>query len=234
MRSLVLVLALPVVACSSSKKAVTADAPEAVDAFVCPGQPSYSGALANQSGLMRCTEATGFFGDCPGTMSGTTLSPDLVIAGGDYNDQDTLEIDLYKGIVNGQTFFPDFHAVSDIVLGGLQSDFAKCDACVIMDVGFAAGKGFSDQYIATSGTMNITAISGAATVSDAGHVAGNISNVTLAHVLIDTTNNTSMILDDGCTMTIGSASFDEPVDTMEANFAPGTRRTAHVRARIDR
>jgi hypothetical protein len=43
-----------------------------------------------------------------------------------------------------------------------------------------------------------------------------------------------MIIDDGCTMTIGSASFDEAVDTMQANFAPGTRRATHVRARIDR
>ena len=228
MRRLVLALALPVVACSSSKKAVTGDAPEAVDAAACPGLATYSGALTNPAGLERCTDANGLYADCPNVM-GTTLNPELIIAGGGYNnDKDALEIDLYNhlGPFTGGYVTVTNHDLST------EGTFHDCAICVLVDVGLDANHGsYSDHYLATQGSLSITAVSGAATVSDTGHVAGSISNVTLVHVTLDLANNTSTVIDDGCTVSIPSATFDEVVDTMATNFAPGSH---HLRARIER
>jgi hypothetical protein len=227
MRSLVLALLLPVVACSSSKKAVGADAPEQVDAAACANQPSYSGALTQQDGLERCTDANGFYTDCPSVM-GTTQNPELIIAGGAYSATDGIEIDLYNHL---GAFSSGYFPVGGIDLS-TQSNFHDCFACVLVDVGLnPTTHKYSDQFIAISGTMNITAISGAATVSDPGHVAGNFSNVTFQHVLIDTSNNTSTPINDGCSVTIASASFDEPIETTQANFAP---RSHQLRVKMSR
>jgi hypothetical protein len=228
MRSFVLAVVLPVVACSSSKKAVNVDANDGVDApSECPGLATYTGALSNPSGLERCTDANGFYADCPNAM-GTTQNPELIIAGGGYNnDKDALEIDLYNHL---GLFTNGYMPVGGVDLSK-QGNFHDCSICVLLDVGLSpTGGQYSDHYLATAGSLDITTISGAATISDTGHVTGSITGVTLVHVTIDTTNNTSTVINDGCTVSIPSATFDEVVDTTASNFAPPGK----IRARITR
>ena len=113
-----------------------------------------------------------------------------------------LDIQLYKNTAP----FGAMLAPMSISLVG-QDNFATCGACVILHPMYSDGVEIRAQtnYIATSGTLNITAVPNGTTT----HLTATLSNVTFKHVMIDSSFVTTKV--DDCTITLTSASIDAPV-----------------------
>jgi hypothetical protein len=112
----------------------------------------------------------------------------------------TLEIQLYKSTAP----FGAMLAPMSISLTG-QSDFATCGACVFFHPGYRDNTPLKNQpnYVATSGTLNLTAVPSA---SGSGMLTGTLSNVTFEHIMIDPDYKTTKV--DDCTITLTSASIN--------------------------
>jgi hypothetical protein len=112
---------------------------------------------------------------------------------------ETLDVQLYVGAAP----FAAMLAPMSISLTG-QSDFSTCGACVLFHPKYNDGVEIRAQpnYIATGGTLNITAVPNGA----AGKLTATLSNVTFEHVMIDTSFKTTKL--DDCTVTLTSASID--------------------------
>ena len=111
----------------------------------------------------------------------------------------TLDVQLYKGAAPFATML----APMTISLTG-QSDFSTCGACVLFHPKYNDNTEIRAQpnYIATSGTLNITAVPNGAP----GKLTATLSNVTFQHVMIDTSFKTTNL--DTCTISLTSASID--------------------------
>ncbi|HVU50487.1 MAG TPA: hypothetical protein VHL80_07355 [Polyangia bacterium] len=111
----------------------------------------------------------------------------------------TLDVQLYKGAAP----FAAMLGPMSISLTG-QSDFSTCGACVLFHPKYNDGVEIRAQpnYIATSGTLNITAVPNGAP----GKLTATLSNVTFEHVMIDPSFATTKL--DDCTITLTSASID--------------------------
>ena len=133
-------------------------------------------------------------------------------------EPDMLDVQLYK---NAAPFGAMLQSMSISLTG--QSDFKTCGACVFYHHLYENNTELRAQknYIATSGTLNITAVPNYS-APDAGTDAGGgdggaglqltatVSNVTFVHVLIDDLFNTS-VLTVGCAVSLTSASISAPV-----------------------
>jgi hypothetical protein len=96
-----------------------------------------------------------------------------------------------------------------------QGDFETCGACVVV-----VAKASSDQtlpvlergdtYIATSGTLTLTAVPAFPATAQS-RITGTVTNAVLVHVTIDPQSSVTTRVNDGCTVTIHSASFDSTV-----------------------
>ncbi|HSZ83589.1 MAG TPA: hypothetical protein VLA14_14985 [Polyangia bacterium] len=129
-----------------------------------------------------------------------------------------LDVQLYK---NAAPFGAMLQSMSISLTG--QSDFKTCGACVFYHPAYEIGVELRAQkdYIATSGTLNITAVPNIS-APDAGTDAGGgdggaalqltatLSNVTFEHVMIDNFFMTTTA-SDGCAASLTSASIDAPV-----------------------
>ena len=141
--------------------------------------------------------ATRNFGD-----RSTTANDGSVQWFGDLN-MDTrpqkLDVQLYKGAAPFATML----APMTISLTG-QSDFSTCGACVLFHPKYNDGVEIRAQpnYIATSGTLTITAVPNGA----AGKLTATLTNVSFEHVMIDTSFKTTKL--DDCTIALTSASID--------------------------
>jgi hypothetical protein len=127
---------------------------------------------------------------------------------------DVLDIQLYKSAAP----FGAMLASMSIPLTG-QDNFATCGACVLFHPMDNDGAPLHAQtnYIAKSGTLNITAVPNALTPAadggaDAGtatHFTATLSNVVFEHVTIDSSFVTTKL--DDCTITLTSVAIDDPV-----------------------
>jgi hypothetical protein len=115
---------------------------------------------------------------------------------------DVLDVQLYKSAAPfGATL-----ASMSIPLTG-QDNFATCGACVLFHPMDNDGAPLHAQtnYIAKSGTLNITAVpNGTAT-----NLTASLSNVVFEHVTIDSSFATTKL--DDCTITLTSVAIDAPV-----------------------
>jgi hypothetical protein len=113
-----------------------------------------------------------------------------------------LDIQLYK---NAAPFGAMLASMSISLVG--QDNFATCGACVILHPLYSDGVEIRAQtnYIATSGTLNITAVPN----GTAAQLKASLSNVTFKHVTIDSQFVTTRV--DDCTITLTSATIDSPV-----------------------
>jgi hypothetical protein len=111
----------------------------------------------------------------------------------------TLDVQLYKGAAP----FAAMLAPMSISLTN-QSDFSTCGACVLFHPKYNDNTEIRAQpnYIATSGTLNITAVPNGA----AGKLTATLTNVTFEHVMIDTSFKTTKL--DDCTISLASATID--------------------------
>jgi hypothetical protein len=111
----------------------------------------------------------------------------------------TLDVQLYRNAAP----FGAMLAPMTISLTA-QSDFSTCGACVLFHPMYNDGVEIRAQpnYIATSGTLTLTAVPNGAP----GQLTGTLSNVTFQHVMIESsTFKTTKI--DNCTITLTSASI---------------------------
>jgi hypothetical protein len=115
---------------------------------------------------------------------------------------DTLDVQLYKSTAP----FGAMLSSMSISLTG-QNDFSTCGACVLFHPMFNDGVEIRAQtnYIATSGTLNVTAVPNGTTM----RLTATLSNVTFEHVMIDPSFKTTKI--DDCAVTLTSASIDSDV-----------------------
>jgi hypothetical protein len=113
-----------------------------------------------------------------------------------------LDVQLYKS----RAPFGAMLAPMTIALTG-QNDFSTCGACVLFHPLYLDGVVVRAQqnYIATSGTLHVTAVPNGATV----HLTATLSNVTFEHVVIDSAFKTTKV--DSCMITLSSATIDSPV-----------------------
>src|ERR1022692_1454773 len=107
---------------------------------------------------------------------------------------DILDVELYNIAPFGTTIAP----IANIDLSG-QSQFKTCGACVLVLARVGTDGSAQQIYLATAGTLTITAVSP--------NITGTMSNVTFQHVTIDPNTTISTRVDD-CVTSVTSASFN--------------------------
>ena len=135
----------------------------------------------------------------------TTTEHDSVSWLGPINNNtrpDVLDVQLYKS----KAPFGAMLAPMSISLAG-QNDFATCGACVLFHPVWNDGAPLHAQtnYIAKSGTLNITAV---VPNGNTTQLTATLSNVVFEHVTIDSSFVTTKI--DDCTITLTSATIATP------------------------
>jgi hypothetical protein len=117
------------------------------------------------------------------------------------NEPNELDVQLYENTMP----FGAALAPMTISLAG-QGSFATCGACVVFHPMYVVGAPIHSQisYIATGGTLTLTAVPSAATPT----LTGTLSNVTFKHVDINETTYATTPDPDGCTVTLPSATIN--------------------------
>jgi hypothetical protein len=168
------------------------------DASTCPFAPSLGAATVVQAmpPVPMATEG--------GDRSTMTVHDSVAYLGplDNATRPNELDIQLYKN----KAPFGAMLAPMSISLVG-QDNFATCGACVILHPMYSDGVEIRAQtnYIATSGTLNVTAVPNGTTMQ----LTASLSNVTFKHVTIDSQFVTTKV--DDCTITLTSVSIDTPV-----------------------
>jgi hypothetical protein len=116
---------------------------------------------------------------------------------------DILDVELYNAPPFGATIAP----MANIDLSG-QSQYETCGACVFVLTQVGMDGSAQQVYLATAGTLTITAVSP--------NITGMMSNVTFQHVTIDP-NTTISTRVDNCVTSVTSASFNTMVVNMAAS-----------------
>ena len=113
-----------------------------------------------------------------------------------------LDIQLYK---NAAPFGAMLASMSIDLTS--QGDYSTCGACVVFHPRYLDGGveiRAQPDYIATSGTLNITAIPSASGMK----LTAMLSNVTFEHIMIAPSTFATTKLPDGCKTTLTSAMID--------------------------
>ncbi len=87
-------------------------------------------------------------------------------------------------------------------LDGDELDYRTCDVCVALFADYVDGEPRAGMYLATAGTVTITDVTG--------RLAGNVSDVTFAHVTLDDDLASSPAMDQ-CVTTMTSLTFDAEI-----------------------
>ena len=116
---------------------------------------------------------------------------------------DILDVELYNVAPFGDTIAP----MANIDLSG-QSQYETCGACVLVLTQVATDGSAQQLYLATAGTLTITAVTP--------NITGTMSNVTFQHVTIDPNTSISTKADD-CPTSVTSASFNTMVTNVAAS-----------------
>ena len=133
------------------------------------------------------------------SMSAT--SPDNFYLFADLNQDQTpdiLLVDLWTGYGAFQNGFPN--GPTTVQLTGEEASYETCGACITVQTDYTMSGPTGDPYIATAGTLNLTA-------ANANSIAGSLSNVTFTHVTIDQMSGVTAPHADGCSGTLTSVTF---------------------------
>jgi hypothetical protein len=111
---------------------------------------------------------------------------------------DHLVIDLW----DGYGAFSGGFRTGSFTLSGAETSWEDCGVCVRVEADYDGGPSFTDHYMATGGTVNLTSVDG--------RITGTITNVTFRHIVVNMgPPETSMPHADGCMSLIVSGTFDE-------------------------
>ena len=112
-----------------------------------------------------------------------------------------------------------------IQITGDEAQFQTCGACILAGTDADAEGNFMDDYLVTSGTLNITSVTNQ-------RIEGTITNATFTHVDIDGMTAVSTPNASGCTANIGTIAFNVvPMDiTPMMKPATPTERIEALRA----
>ena len=113
-------------------------------------------------------------------------------------DPDNLDIEMYAGF---GVFSNGIHT-GKFQLTGAELDYATCGLCVLVLTDSAGGSP-TDAYMATGGSVTITALQPTLTAT--------LDNVTFTHVDIDSNTFESTPRGDGCNSSIASLAISAPV-----------------------
>jgi hypothetical protein len=213
MRSLTTFLILSTLslfACSDSGSSSDPDAaPNVPSADAAPG--TADAAPSADAPASACSVSTADFGD-KGALTGGAFFDDSTTA--DDASDDVLEFDalletaspadgisviLYAGYgaFSAGAIMPGTYEIS-----GEELDFATCGVCVLLATN-ATADGHEDDYMATGGTVTITA----AGTAVGGTLSGTLTNVQFHHVTIDPQTGETTQAADTCTSAMSNATF---------------------------
>lgn len=166
----------------------------------CTAASSYTAALtADNAGAE--TDGSGFDDDA--LQNGTAH---VIYSGGALDSAaapDFLEIDLWAGygVFTGMDISP-----TTVTIAGEEADLYTCGACVYVYTDLSddgnGGVNVADSYMAQSGTLTLSSVSGTLT--------GTLTNVVLAHATFDDNSQTTSVVGD-CSTTV-SGTFSMPIE----------------------
>ncbi len=192
-----------VVACSYTRPAdVVDDGGHVVD--MGSGSGSGSGSCTAKPAYGSVTFATGESSAFNVAAVGST--PHYTYWQGDLHDSSNIgSIQLTAGLdpFTGDPFTGTFALGADL-------NFKTCGVCVAVVTSGASPSGFISYYIATAGTLSVTAVPPA---SGSGQLTVDLSGATFVHV-VTTNGEPTTTLDPSCTTSIDHMSFDVTAGAM--------------------
>lgn len=114
---------------------------------------------------------------------------------------DVLDIQLVPG---NTVFAGGVAAPGTFALGGAESQLMTCGVCVVLQVSVPR-----QYFVAQGGTLVIDEVGPTGT----GTLRASLADATFAHVMVDLATSRSTVVDDGCTTSITSASWDTMIGT---------------------
>ena len=146
---------------------------------------------------------------------------------------DVATVLLFDGFGAFAAMGPIPSGAQTIQITGEEAQFASCGACILAGTDADAQGNLMDDYLVTSGTLNITSVSNQ-------RIEGTITNATFTHVDIDMMTAMSTPNASGCTANIGTIAFNvvpmditpmmkptTPAQRLEALRALKRARAAH-------
>jgi hypothetical protein len=118
------------------------------------------------------------------------------------NDDQAPDVLLIE-IWDGYGAFTDGLRTGTFPITGDETNILECGVCVSIGADVVEGAGPGKIYVASGGSMSLQQVS-------ASRIQGSLSNVTLREVTISEENGQQEVAA-GCTTSIGSFSFDAPV-----------------------
>src|SRR5687767_5534410 len=168
-------------------------------------------------------------------LANTGTATALMQAGGfdTSNEADTAEFVVQTDINSDATpdiatilLFDGFGVFSDpapippgqqtIQITGAEAQFASCGACILAGTDADAQGMFMDDYLVTSGTLNITSVTQQ-------RIEGTITNATFTHVDIDQMTAMSTPNSSGCSATVDTIAFNVVPMDITPMMKPGSR-----------
>lgn len=110
---------------------------------------------------------------------------------------DELELDLFAGF----GAFSNGFVTGTFPITGDELNWSTCGLCVFVNTNRTDPMTYEDDYLATGGTVTITAINGTLT--------GSVSNLTFEHVTLSQEGSTPA--GDSCTTAVAGATFTAPI-----------------------
>ena len=114
--------------------------------------------------------------------------------------RDEFNIQLFSGL----GVFASGFRTGTFTLSGDDLNYGTCGLCVLIYENIDAQTAYRGVYLATSGTVTLTSVSGT--------LAGGASNLKFQHVNIDQNTSVSTPDGDGCRSAIDSVGFDVPIN----------------------
>lgn len=204
-------LLTPLVACSSAGEG------RSVTLIDAPGGGNGGGGGGGGGGPDAPSQATCLLPQTLGAVTPTqqeghsrksmanATAPDNLYLFADLNQDptpDILLVDLWKGYGVFQNGFPT--GPMTVQLSGAESSYETCGACITVQTDYTMSGPTGDPYIATAGTLSLTA-------ANATTISGSLSNVTFTHSTIDQMSGVTTPSADGCSATLSSVSFQATV-----------------------
>ena len=185
-----------------------------------------------------CTVSTTSFGD-KGAMQGSAIL-DTGMNAQSPNDDTLVFFAPLEGGVPGDLFYLELYAdygayaggpvrTGSVTISGDETQYADCGACARVLTDAQADGNYTDDYLATGGTVNVTATATAVGQT----LSGSISNLALTHVtILDAAPYTSTPAGDNCNTMIMNGTFSgmtmaPPMGGLLPSLFSGLRTRGH-------
>jgi hypothetical protein len=184
---------------------VNGGSPDAAASAGQNGAPELGGAAGNESPASACyiEETYGDLGSPTGTAAAFKTNGGGILYTVTLNagpPPDEFRLELYKGL----GAFKGGLSTGVFSIAGDELDYGTCGVCPIIYENKDITKLYRGAYIATGGTVTLTSVSG--------NLIGDLKDVTMEHVTINSGDFHSTPVNDGCVTKIDSLSFSAVIE----------------------